>query len=129
MGARLALGVLPRPASREETGMVSSTKRTCAGLSATLRPDGGPRATDNVATEQGSQRRPRRVWPASFKLMVVQQALKLPASNRIKPICRMHPGVEPVQVRKWIRNIDALRVAQPTAKLVPKLRAPTSPVP
>ena len=32
-------------------------------------------------------------------------------------------------MRKWIRNIDALLVAQPTAKLVPRLRTPTSPVP
>lgn len=90
--------------------------------------------------------------------MVVQQALLLPPTNRIKPICREFPGVEPVrrryarpcancirgalrshellafacmqvQVRKWIRNMEALMMAQPTAKLVPRLRTTTSPTP
>ena len=77
-----------------------------------------------------SPRRPRRVYEASFKLQVVREALKLPASNRIKPTCRMYPGVEPVQVRKWIKNLAALQQAQPTAKLVQKVpRALPSPPP
>jgi len=72
-------------------------------------------------------RKPRRVYDASFKLMVVREALKLPASNRIKPTCRMYPGVEPVQVRKWIRNQEALEQAAPTAKLVQRVRTAASP--
>ena len=48
-------------------------------------------------TFNGGPRRPRRVYEASFKLEVVREALKLPASNRIKPTCRAYPGVEPVQ--------------------------------
>ena len=42
-------------------------------------------------------RKPRRVYDASFKLAVVEQALKLPPDNRIKPTCRAYPGVEPVR--------------------------------
>ena len=51
----------------------------------------------------------------------------MPADNRIKPICRQYPGVEPVQVRKWIRNLAALQSALPTAKLVQKQRTPSPP--
>ena len=40
---------------------------------------------------------PRRVaYEASFKLKVVREALLLPASNRIKPTCRLYPQIEPV---------------------------------
>jgi len=42
-----------------------------------------------------------------------------PARNRIKPTCRDYPGIEPVQLRKWIRNAEALRLAEPTAKCLP----------
>jgi len=61
---------------------------------------------------------PRRVYDAAFKLMVVRHALSLPENNRHKPIARCYPGLTPVQVRKWIRNIAALESAVPTAKLV-----------
>ncbi len=37
----------------------------------------------------------------------MQYALRLPAANRIKPTARAHPGVEPVQVRKWLRKYAA----------------------
>ena len=51
----------------------------------------------------------RRVsYDAAFKLRIVREALCLPPGNRIKPTCRAHPGIEPVQLRKWIRNIEAL---------------------
>jgi hypothetical protein len=49
------------------------------------------------------QREPRRepvarrhAYSAAFKLQVVREALLRPASNRIKPTCRDHPGIEPV---------------------------------
>lgn len=48
--------------------------------------------------------RSRKVYTAQFKMRVVQFALRLPESNRIKPTARAHPGVEPVQVRKWLRK-------------------------
>ena len=35
-------------------------------------------------------------------------ALQLPASARIKPTCRAYPGIEPVQIRKWIRTCTPL---------------------
>ena len=42
-------------------------------------------------------RQPRRhAYSAEFKLQVVREALQRPASNRIKPVCRLHPGIEPV---------------------------------
>lgn len=59
--------------------------------------------------------------------MVVEQALQLPAHNRIKPTCRAYPGVEPVQVRKWIRNLEALQAAEPSAKLVQRARLTSPP--
>ena len=51
---------------------------------------------NHVATVP-TARRPRKVYDASFKLHVVEQALKLPPSNRIKPTCRQFPGIEPVR--------------------------------
>ena len=38
----------------------------------------------------------RKVYCASFKLQIVREALLRPPSNRIKPICRAYPGIEPV---------------------------------
>jgi len=74
-----------------------------------------------VADAPGApSRRTRKAYEASFKLQVVQHALSLPTTNRIKPTCRMFPGVEPVQVRKWIRSYAALQKALPTAKLLHK---------
>jgi len=61
---------------------------------------------------------PRRVYDAAFKLHVVRHALSLPENNRHKPIARCYPGLTPVQVRKWIRNVAALESAVPTAKLI-----------
>lgn len=109
--------------------MVSTTtKRGPVAQSATLHPF---RARQSAASKPTNglavPRRPRRVYEAAFKIMVVQEALKLPASNRIKPTCRAYPGVEPVQIRKWIRNIEALQMAQPTAKLVQKRVLPSPP--
>ena len=50
----------------------------------------------------------RRVsYDAAFKLRIVREALCLPPGNRIKP------SIEPVQLRKWIRNIEALEEASP----------------
>ena len=54
------------------------------------------RAAASAVESGGAARRTRKVYDAAFKLKVVEQALKLPASNRIKPTCRMYPGVEPV---------------------------------
>ena len=104
--------------------MVSGGKRATAGVGEASDPTGlfSRRRGGGLATPSASMRRPRKVYEASFKLMVVQEALKLPASNRIKPTCRAYPGVEPVQVRKWIRNLAALQLAQPTAKLVQRVR-------
>lgn len=64
----------------------------------------------------------RRSYDAAFKLQVVRHALQLPANARNKPIARMYPGLTPVQVRKWIRNVDALENAVPTAKLIPRAK-------
>jgi len=78
------------------------------------------RGPTDALNENGEQRQPRRhAYSAEFKLQVVREALKRPASNRIKPICRLHPGIEPVQLRKWIRNLEALESAEPSAKCIP----------
>ena len=109
--------------------MVVGAKRANVPLGDAGTPStGGARKRPASSPEEPqAARRPRKVYTASFKLAVVREALKLPASNRIKPTCRMYPGVEPVQVRKWIRNIAALQMAQPSAKLVQKRSLPSPP--
>ena len=76
--------------------------------------------------------RPRRVsYDAAFKLRIVREALLLPPGNRIKPTCRAHPGIEPVQLRKWIRNVAALEEASPSSRCLgpaKSRRAPASPL-
>ena len=54
--------------------------------------------------------RQRMTYSQSFKLEVVRHSLRLPPSARIKPTCRAYPGIEPVQIRKWIRNLAPLAV-------------------
>lgn len=60
----------------------------------------------------------RRVYSAAYKLDVVTYALAQPPDQRIRPTCRAYPGLEPVQLRKWIRNLSALKSAAPRALLV-----------
>lgn len=57
-----------------------------------------------MSSEGREPPRSRKVYNTQFKLRVVEYALQLPQSNRIKPTARAFPGVEPVQVRKWIRR-------------------------
>jgi hypothetical protein len=92
--------------SRTRTAMVSSNKRTASGI-VTDAPASTARASASHALD-GGVRRQRRVYDASFKLMVVQEALKLPASNRIKPTCRAYPGVEPVRTAARALVLPAL---------------------
>jgi transposase-like protein len=49
----------------------------------------------------------RASYDVDFKTHVVQTALQRPANKRIKPTCALFPGVEPCQLRKWIRNYYA----------------------
>ena len=51
----------------------------------------------------------RRIHSPAFKVKLVQEALALPAACRIKPTCRKYPGVEPTQLRKWIKALDKLQ--------------------
>jgi len=60
--------------------------------------------------------RRRQSYDAAFKLKVVLEALKRPPGARIKPTCRIYPDIEPVQLRKWIRNAAALELAAPQSK-------------
>jgi len=63
------------------------------------------------ASEVNDRRRNPRRYPPEFKLQVVREALSLPEHSRIKPTARRYPGVTPVQVRMWIKNIAALEEA------------------
>ena len=56
------------------------------------------------SVETGKQKRKRAEYPTSFKCEVVRIALKKPANRRIKPTAREFPGVQPVQVRRWLRT-------------------------
>jgi len=49
----------------------------------------------------------RMSYDQAFKLQVVHAALQRPTDNRIKPTCALFPGIEPCQLRKWIRNYEA----------------------
>mmetsp|Transcript_30684 Transcript_30684/g.71366 ORF Transcript_30684/g.71366 Transcript_30684/m.71366 type:complete len:231 (+) Transcript_30684:53-745(+) len=49
----------------------------------------------------------RTTYDPSFKLQVVREALLRPVHNRIKPTCARYPGIEPCQLRKWIRNLES----------------------
>mmetsp|Transcript_51907 Transcript_51907/g.168831 ORF Transcript_51907/g.168831 Transcript_51907/m.168831 type:complete len:158 (+) Transcript_51907:48-521(+) len=51
----------------------------------------------------------RRIHSPAFKVKLVEEALALPAACRIKPTCRKYPGVEPTQLRKWIKALDKLQ--------------------
>merc|ERR1719198_1541552 len=62
------------------------------------------------------QHKRRQAYSAEYKLKIVKEALALPPCSRIKPTCRRYPEIEPVQLRKWIRNLSALERAAPTAK-------------
>jgi len=63
------------------------------------------------ASSVNDRRRNPRRYPPEFKLQVVREALSLPEHSRIKPTARRYPGVTPVQVRMWIKNIAALEEA------------------
>ena len=52
--------------------------------------------------------RQRARYSQEFKLAIVRHALSLPATARVKPTCRAFPGIEPVQIRKWIRALAPL---------------------
>ena len=60
--------------------------------------------------------RQRASYSQSFKMEVVRTALKLPPTARIKPTSRAYPGIEPAQIRRWIRSFGPLVAAgmQPT---------------
>jgi len=45
----------------------------------------------------------RKKYADDFKSYVAHEALTLPATARIKPICKRYPYLSPVQVRRWIR--------------------------
>ena len=52
--------------------------------------------------------RQRARYSQEYKIAVVSYALALPATARVKPTCRNFPGIEPVQIRKWIRAFAPL---------------------
>lgn len=56
--------------------------------------------------------RQRAKYSVEYKLEVVAHALSRPPNARIKPTCRSFPGIEPVQIRKWIKALAPLAVAQ-----------------
>lgn len=79
--------------------------------------------------------KPRRaLHSATFKLGVVRHALSFPEGARIKPVCRFYRDqgarIEPVQLRKWMRNVAHLERAHADAGATIVLRkaseSPTS---
>lgn len=80
--------------------------------------DAGPRPRPRRIRASPTGKPARRVYSAAFKLEVVAFALAQPPSQRIRPACREFPGLEPVQLRKWIRNAEQLRKAPPHSRLV-----------
>ena len=52
--------------------------------------------------------RHRARYSEEFKIQVVKYSLSLPPTARVKPTCRAYPGIEPVQIRKWIKAFAPL---------------------
>ena len=52
------------------------------------------------------KRHKRNYYSQCFKIAVVRYALTLPVNARIKPTSRMF-GVQPNQIRNWIKKIAA----------------------
>ena len=50
------------------------------------------------------KRHPRMTYAQSFKWMVVQYSLQFHPTRRFKHTCRVFPGIEKAQLRKWIRQ-------------------------
>jgi len=59
--------------------------------------------------------RQRARYTQEFKLQVVRYSLSLPPTARVKPTCRVYPGLEPVQIRKWIKALAPLALEQENA--------------
>ena len=51
--------------------------------------------------------RRRIYYSIEFKRKVVKDALARPIGKRIRPTCSRYPTVEPCQLRKWIRALEA----------------------
>ena len=66
---------------------------------------------EEESAAESSQRRTRVQHTAQFKRRVVNEALCRPAHARVKPTARCYPGVQPVQIRNWIRQFLAERDA------------------
>jgi len=74
----------------------------------------------------------RMTYDSDFKKHVVEMALQRPPDNRIKPTCALFPGIEPCQLRKWIRNYQAQQLEVSGGKpapRVPQVRPTTYAVP
>lgn len=63
--------------------------------------------TPTSSTPGSRTKKKRTTYDHAFKLKVVRAALERPQNNRIKPTCAWFPGIEPCQLRKWIRNLEA----------------------
>lgn len=68
-----------------------------------------------LPTKIKHSRRPN--FKLDFKIRLVREALQMPPHSRIKPTCARYPGVEPCQLRKWIRLYakNSLRGQQATS--------------
>ena len=60
----------------------------------------------------------RTNYTVDFKRKVVRDALTRPLGNRIRPTCALYPHVEPCQLRKWIRALEAEVRAQPDVQMM-----------
>ena len=69
----------------------------------------------------------RTNYTVDFKRKVVRDALTRPLGNRIRPTCALYPHVEPCQLRKWIRALEAEVRAE--SALPPPPMPPPPPLP
>ena len=70
----------------------------------------------------------RTNYTVDFKRKVVRDALTRPLGNRIRPTCALYPHVEPCQLRKWIRALEAEVRAESALPLPPMPPPPPLPV-
>mmetsp|Transcript_37828 Transcript_37828/g.83280 ORF Transcript_37828/g.83280 Transcript_37828/m.83280 type:complete len:371 (+) Transcript_37828:237-1349(+) len=80
-----------------------------------------------VARSQQPLMKKRTTYDTAFKVQVVREALQRPVSNRIKPTCARYPGIEPCQLRKWIRNLESEARNGPIGEPIPMRKRPPKP--
>lgn len=86
-----------------------------------------PKQAEDAVTVDGGPKK-RKSYDLAFKIRVVEIALQRPANNRIKPTCALYPGIQPCQLRNWIRHFDSSTCSTAAATFAATQRDTPEPV-